>query len=256
MAKKGSEEPSVLCGRNPVVELLESDPSRVEKVFVQKGAGGEVIDRIAALARRHSVPLQRAPVERLNRLAGAVRHQGVVALAGAIAYASLEDVIARAARRAAGFPRLLYLDRVTDPRNLGAILRSALAFGVDGVLVPTSSSAPLNAAAVKTSAGAAFKVPVARLSNPVDELDGMRERGYWLIGASGDAAASVNELDWGRPVVIAMGSEGAGLGRAIRNVCDELVSIPMSPAAESLNVSVAAAILMSAAYAAVDASRV
>jgi len=241
------DDVQIVCGRNPVVELLVSKPQSVDKVFIQRGASGDAIDEVLRLAKDASVPVQRVPAARLASLAGKVRHQGVVALTAALSYWTLEDVLARA--REAGSPgRVLFLDRVTDPRNFGAVLRSAAAFGVAGVLVPTQSAAPLNAAAVKASAGAALSVPVARVERPADTLDGLRELGYWIIGADGSAERSFAESDWTRPVVIALGSEGRGLARDVVNVCDELVAIPIVESVDSLNVSVAAAILMCAAF--------
>jgi 23S rRNA (guanosine2251-2'-O)-methyltransferase len=248
MSSTTPEAGAVVCGRNPVVELLSVRAASVDKVFLQRGANGEVIDEILKLAAAAAVPVQRVPIERMNGLAGKVRHQGVAALTAALRYATLEELLERIARREGGHSRLLYLDRVTDPRNLGAILRSAAAFGADGVIVPSSSSAPLNAATVKASAGAALKIPVVRASAPRELLDGLRERGYWIIGADGGATATQRTMNWARPVIIAMGSEGRGLGHEIREVCDELVAIPIVAGVESLNVSIAAAILMSAAF--------
>ena len=247
MPREKPDQDSIVCGRNPVEELLVAKAASIDKIFIQRGAGGEAIARILALARESDVPARRVPVDRLNALAGRVRHQGVVAVASAHPYSSLDAVLEAAAQddRAA---LILYLDRVTDPRNLGAILRSAAAFGVAGVLVPTAHSAPLNAAAMKTSAGTARNVPVARIGDPVGVLDGLRERGYWLVGADGSADQTPVSVPWRRPTVLLMGSEESGLGSDMRGICDELVAIPMSGTVESLNVSVAAAILMSVAF--------
>jgi len=248
MPRTVPDESIVVCGRNPVVEALRARPREVDKVFVQRGVSGDVVDEILHLAAAASVPVQRVPAVRLNALAGKVRHQGVAAVGSAIAYSTLEDLMARI--QAAGSPRarILYLDRVTDPRNLGAVLRSAAAFGVSGLIVPASESAPLNTAALKASAGAAVSIPVVRVGNPVDTLDGMREMGYWIIGADGSAPRPFSETDWSRPVVIALGSEDRGLAADILGICDEVVSIPMAEGFDSLNVSVAAAILMCAAF--------
>lgn len=249
MPREKPDRESIVCGRNPVEELLIANSATIDKIFVQRGAGGEGISRILSLAQEADVPARRVPVDRLNALAGRVRHQGVVAVASAHPYSTLDDVL-NAADADGRNAFILYLDRVTDPRNLGAVLRSAAAFRVAGVLVPTANSAPLNAAAMKTSAGMARRLPVARISDPVSVLDGLRERGYWLVGADGGATQTPNSVPWQRPTVLLMGSEDSGLGPAIRAICDEIVAIPMSGDVESLNVSVAAAILMSAAYSA------
>jgi 23S rRNA (guanosine2251-2'-O)-methyltransferase len=172
----------------------------------------------------------------------------VAAVGSSISYSTMEDLMARIHEAGSPRARILYLDRVTDPRNMGAVLRSAAAFGVSGLIVPASESAPLNTAAVKASAGAALLIPVVRVGNPADTLDGMREMGYWIIGADGSAPKSFTETEWSRSVVLALGSEDRGLAADILAVCDEVVSIPMAAGFDSLNVSVAAAILMCAAF--------
>src|SRR5690606_16433871 len=155
MPRTVPDESIVVCGRNPVLEALRARPREIDKVFVQRGVAGAAIEEILRLAGVSSVPVQRVPVVRLNAMAGKVRHQGVAAVGASIAYSTFEDLMERIRGAGASHPRILYLDRVTDPRNLGAVLRSAAAFGVSGVLVPVGESAPLNTAAVKASAGAA-----------------------------------------------------------------------------------------------------
>jgi len=141
-------------------------------------------------------------------------------------------------------PLLLVIDRITDPRNFGAVLRSAAAAGVDGVFVPNQHMAPLNAAAIKASAGTATRVPIARVNDLPTLLEQLKERSYWVIGADGTADTSVWQMDWDRPTVLVIGSEGEGLHPSVREACDRLVAIPMRGPVESLNVSVAAGILL------------
>lgn len=248
MPRTVPDESVTVCGRNPVVEALQARPHEVDKVFIQRGVSGTAIDEILRLAREASVPVQRVPIVRLNAMSGKVRHQGVAAVGAAIAYASFEDLMDRIRTDGQPTPRILYLDRITDPRNLGASLRSAAAFGVSGVIVPAGESAPLNTAAVKASAGAALRVPVVRVHNPADTLDGLREMGFWIVGTDSSAPRSLTETDWARPLVLALGSEDRGLAPEILAICDDVVSIPMVEGFDSLNVSVAAAILMFAAF--------
>jgi 23S rRNA (guanosine2251-2'-O)-methyltransferase len=141
-------------------------------------------------------------------------------------------------------PLILVIDRVTDPRNFGAILRSAVAAGTDGVIVPAREMAPLNAAAIKASAGTAPRIPIARSDDLPRLLTQVKERGYWVYGAEGTADTTFWEADWDQPSVVVLGSEGEGLAPEVAEACDELVSIPMQGPAESLNVSVAAGLLL------------
>lgn len=242
---------SMIAGRNPVREALERRPEQIEKVMLRHGAGGEAIRAIREAASAAGVPVQYVPGTRLNHEAGGVNHQGVLAVAAPVRYRVAEDLLADIAPAwdavQAKKPLLLVIDRVTDPRNFGAILRSAVAAGVDGVFVPSQHMAPLNAAAIKASAGTATRVPIARVSDLPDFLKQLKERSYWVIGADGAADTAHWAMDWDRPTALVLGSEGEGLQSAVREVCDRLVAIPMRGPAESLNVSVAAGILLFAA---------
>jgi 23S rRNA (guanosine2251-2'-O)-methyltransferase len=144
-------------------------------------------------------------------------------------------------------PLLLVVDRVTDPRNFGAMLRSAVAAGADGVIVPAREMAPLNAAALKSSAGMAHRIPIARTRSLTDVLAQLKERGYWVCGAEGSAPTPYYDVDWDRPMAVVMGSEGEGLAGAVAEACDVQASIPMRGPAESLNVAVATGIFLFAA---------
>ena len=144
-------------------------------------------------------------------------------------------------------PSLVVLDEISDPHNFGAILRSAVASGASGVIVPDRNQAPLGATALKASAGTAPRIPVARVTNLADALVQLKERGYWVAGLDGEAEKTVWTLDWDRPTALVIGSEGRGLRPRVRETCDYLVSIPMRGPAESLNASVAAGIALFAA---------
>jgi 23S rRNA (guanosine2251-2'-O)-methyltransferase len=248
---KQQQDDSLLIGRNPVREALERGDAKVEKVLLQKGAGGRPIDEIRRAATKAGVPFQFVPPARLDYLTGGGNHQGVAAIVTPVEYLELEDMLAAFAPLLEDVQRtkpiLLLLDQIEDPHNFGAMLRSAVAAGASGVVVPKHHMAPLNAAAVKASAGTALRIPIARTTNLADAIQQLKERGYWIAGAAGEGTTSVWDMDWDRPVAIVMGNEGRGLRSRIAEACDYLVSIPMRGPIESLNASVAAGILLFAA---------
>jgi 23S rRNA (guanosine2251-2'-O)-methyltransferase len=245
------DDTSTLIGRQPVREALERDELGFEKIMLRQGAGGEQIGQIRALAQDRGVPVQYVPEARLRHEADGAAHQGVVAITAPLRYrdvdAMLSEIAGTWSEVKAKAPLLLVVDRVTDPRNFGAILRSAVAAGTDGVIVPSREMAPLNAAALKASAGTAPRIPVARTDDLARVLTQLKERGYWVCGAEGTAETPYWDVDWDRPMAVVMGSEGEGLAPAVAEGCDALVSIPMRGPAESLNVSVAAGLLLFAA---------
>ena len=243
----------VLAGRNPVREALEAADGRLEKVFLQKGVHGSAIDAIRRAAKAAGVPVQTVPQPKLDRLAPRAAHQGVAASIAPVAYHDLDAMLAGIAPSLddvkATKPLVMVLDEVSDPYNFGAILRSALAAGAGGVVVPERGQAPLSAVTVKASAGAALRIPVARTTNLAESLHAMKERGYWVVGLAGDGetSESVWSYDWDRPTVIVVGNEGRGLRPVVRAACDTLIEIPIRGPVESLNASVAAGIALFAA---------
>jgi 23S rRNA (guanosine2251-2'-O)-methyltransferase len=244
-------ETSPIIGRNPVLETLERGDTGIEKVMLEQHAGGEIIAKIRARAEERGIPVQYVPEARLRHESQGAAHQGVVAQAAPIRYASLHDLLTQVAPTwddvQSRQPLLLVIDRVTDTRNFGAMLRSAVAAGVDGVIVPAREMAPLNAAALKASAGTATRIPIARASDLAQALTQLKERGYWVCGADGDAETSVWDVDWDRPVAVVLGSEGEGLAPDVAAACDERAAIPMRGPVDSLNVSVAAGLFLFAA---------
>lgn len=248
---KANDTYRVIAGRKPVLEALEREASTLEKVYLQKGASGRPVDDIRRRARQHHVPVQFVPSVRLERLAPRVNHQGVVALAAELAYADVDEMLAEIAPTInevrAQQPLLVALDQIQDPHNYGAIIRSAVAAGAAGIIVPTKHMAPLNTAAVKTSAGTAGRIPIARVHRLGETLFALKERGYWVVGADGMGPTSVWDMDWARPVVLVIGGEEQGMQKPVVEQCDFTVSIPMAGPAESLNASVAAGILLFAA---------
>ncbi|OPY57270.1 MAG: putative TrmH family tRNA/rRNA methyltransferase [Pelotomaculum sp. PtaU1.Bin035] len=230
----------VIAGRNPVREALRAERP-VNKILIVKDSHSGPLREIFALAREKSIPVQKAEKHILNKFAGEAVHQGVIALVAPKAYVAVEDLLESV--QPGEDPFLILLDEISDPRNLGAILRTADAAGVHGVIIPRRRSAPLTPTVAKSSAGAIEYVPVARVANIAQTVDTLKEKGIWLIGA--DAAGQ--ELFWDArldgPLALVIGGEDKGLGRLVKERCDILVRLPMSGRVNSLNASVAAALL-------------
>lgn len=222
---------------NPLLEVLKSSPERVGKIFIQKERGPHRIGEIIQEARARGVPFLFIPKQKLDQLAP--HHQGVLAEISAKEYCSLEDILAGAER-----PFLVLLDEVEDPQNLGAIIRSAAAAGVDGVILPERRSAGLTDVVATVSAGALEHVNVARVTNLARAMEELRERGVWLVGADGSAPDRWTDFDYTQPVGIVLGSEGRGLRPLIRKSCDKLLAIPLAGGVNSLNVASAASVFL------------
>jgi 23S rRNA (guanosine2251-2'-O)-methyltransferase len=232
-----------VIGRNPVLEALQAGLP-VRRAYVADGV--ERDDRlrdILKFAADNGVPLLQATRTELDRLTGGGVHQGVALQLPAYEYADVEDVLGDALDAQAGL--VVALDGITDPRNLGAVVRSAAAFGAHGVVIPERRSAQMTAAAWKTSAGAAARVPVAKVTNLNRTLKQFAQAGFTVAGLAGGAEADVSGFPGiDGPVLLVVGSEGEGLSRLVRENCDVLISIPISSDVESLNASVAAAIAL------------
>lgn len=233
-----------IAGRNSVVEALRAQLP-VSALYVAEGAerDGRLREAFASAADL-GIPLLEVNRVELDRLTGGAVHQGLAARVPAYEYAHPDDLLDRAAQ--AGEPALIVaLDSVTDPRNLGAVIRSAAGFGAHGVLIPERRAAAMTASAWKTSAGAAARVPVAQATNLTRALKSYQEAGCMVIGLAADGDVALPDLDLAEgPLVIVVGSEGKGLGRLVAETCDQLVSIPMHTQLESLNAGVAASIAL------------
>ncbi|MBN9618606.1 MAG: 23S rRNA (guanosine(2251)-2'-O)-methyltransferase RlmB, partial [Actinobacteria bacterium] len=236
--------PELLVGRNPVVEALRAKVPATALYLAQGAEADERITESVRLAGNRGIALLEVSRGELDRRTGGILHQGIALQVPPFAYEPLPDLLARAAE--SGTPPLLVaLDGVTDPRNLGAVIRSALAFGAQGVVIPERRAAGVTATAWRTSAGAAARLPVAQVTNLVRALRECREAGLFIVGLDADGTTDLDELELAtEPLVVVVGSEGRGLSRLASEVCDLTVSIPMSPAAESLNASVAAAVTL------------
>ena len=242
MSREGSEERPPLFGRNPVLELLRTGSRRVEEIAVISEGRGPALLELLSLAKRRGVKISYRTRDQLTAMAGDAHHQGVVARVAEVGYASLGDLLAIPAGRGEA-PFLLVLDQVQDPRNLGAVLRTAEATGVHGVVVPKHHSAGLTGAAAKSAMGAADLVPVARESNLVHVLEMLKKEGIWTIGAVPSGGQLPWELDLAGPLCLVLGGEGEGLRPLVARTCDLLASLPMRGRLGSLNVSAAAAVL-------------
>ena len=227
----------VICGRNPVREALRA--GRPMHKIIMAGKGNGALREITSLARARGVPVQFADRAALDRLTGGVRHQGVAALAAPVGYADPDGLVAGKEK-----PLLVALAGVQDPRNLGAVVRTAEAAGADGVVIPARRAAGITPAAEKASAGALAYLPVARVTNLARFLEQMKEKGLWVVGADPEAEQVYWDADLRGPLVLVVGGEEAGLGRAVRAACDLLVRVPMTGKVGSLNASVAAALLI------------
>lgn len=232
-----------LRGVHAVREALSASPGRIRKIVLVEGRLDKRLSEIAALARTHGVPVYREPRERLARLAkGGGPHQGVVAElgAGTFAWRELHEVVAEAPHPAL----LLALDQVEDPRNLGAAVRAADGAGVHGIIVPERRSAPPSEVAVAASAGALLHASLARVVNLADALIELKKRGIWVVGLDAAAPTRWCDFDFTVPVAIVLGSEGKGLRPRVAKTCDALVSLPQMGRVASLNLSVAAGVVL------------
>ena len=232
----------VIVGRNAVTEALKSGRA-VNRLLVAEGDGQGSIREIVRLARESGAIVETVARSKIEDVARGFRHQGVLAYTSPVDYMPLYELL-EAARAKSDAPFLLLLDELEDPHNLGAILRTADAVGVDGVLIPRRRSCPLSATVAKTSAGAVEYVPVARIGNIAQTIKALKDEGFWIIGADMDGTTDYFDADLTGATVLVVGSEGRGISRIVRDNCDILVKIPMLGKINSLNVSVAGAVLM------------
>lgn len=232
----------VLIGRNAVAEALKAGRS-INRLLLAGGDRDGSVAEIRALAKERGTICQTVERAKIEAIAGGLRHQGVLAYVAPVAYAELDDILAAAEEKGEP-PFLLLLDELEDPHNLGALLRTADATGVHGVLIPKRRSVPLTATVAKTSAGAVEYVPVARVGNIAQTLKMLKEKGFWVAGADMDGPATCWEADLTGALVLVVGSEGHGMSRLTRELCDFVVRMPMVGRINSLNASVAGSILL------------
>lgn len=241
MDTKKTEDQDLIIGRNAVAEILKSG-REIDRMFVARDSRNPAVNRLIAMCRETGAPVKEVDLKKLDYMCGGAVHQGVAVSVAAHTYASTDDILAYAKEKNEP-PFVLVCDEIEDPHNLGAIIRTAEAAGVHGILIPKRRSASLNYTVGKTSAGALEYMRVARVSNIASALDMLKERGFWIYGADMDGA-NYKTTDFSGAVALVIGSEGQGIGRLVREKCDFIVSLPMKGKINSLNASVAAGILM------------
>ncbi|MCI8828281.1 MAG: 23S rRNA (guanosine(2251)-2'-O)-methyltransferase RlmB [Ruminiclostridium sp.] len=232
----------IIEGRNAVTEALRAGTA-IDKIYLLKGEGDSALGHIASAARERGIVVSHADRRKLDAMSRTHAHQGVIAVAAVREYASVEDILA-AAKAKGEAPLVVICDELTDPHNLGAVIRTAECAGAHGVVIPKRRSAGLTAVVAKTSAGAVSHLPVARVANLASLLERLKKEGLWIFGAAAEAATPLYDADLKGPAAIVIGSEGSGMSRLVAERCDVLVSIPLRGKLNSLNASAAAAVLL------------
>ncbi len=240
--ERQQEADGIIEGRNAVIEALRAG-APIDKVYIAKGETDSALGHIASEARAAGIAVVDCDRRKLDGMSVTHSHQGVIAVAAVREYASVEDIL-RAARDKGEAPLLVVCDELSDPHNLGAVIRTAYCAGAHGVVIPKRRSAGLTAVVAKTSAGAVSHLPVARVANLTACLKELKEQGVWVYGTAADARQTMYQADLRGPAAIVIGSEGEGMSRLVRETCDVLLSIPMKGELNSLNASASAAILL------------
>lgn len=230
-----------MIGRKPLLEALQQGTT-IEKIFLLRTATGPEINTIKQLAKENNVPISQVPVEKLNNLTKA-QHQGVVAWTSLIQYVELQSAISHVVEKG-DVPLFVLLDGITDVRNVGAIARSALCCGAQGLILPTSSSASLTEEAIKTSAGALNKIMLCRTPSVPQAVDVLRLNGIQVLGTQMKGSVPIHETDMTIPSCIVMGAEDTGISKDVLKRADQLIRIPMATNFDSLNVSVATGMIL------------
>ena len=231
---------NLIFGIRPVVEAIEAG-REIEKLYIRKGAEGQLMTELRDLCLRHRVHVQEVPVEKLNRLVRG-NHQGVVAEIAAIPYEQLDDILERVPDDET--PLVVVFDGVTDVRNFGAIARSAECAGAHGLIAPLKNSAPVNAEAIRASAGALTTIPVCRVGSIRNTIKTLQAEGFQVVAATEKSRKLLYDADLRRPTALVMGAEETGISKEVLKLCDERLAIPLIGRIESLNVSAAAAVML------------
>ena len=236
------EDETRLEGRNAVTEALKAGRV-IDKIFIADGDIDRGLQRLAAECREAGAVVVPVDRRKLDMMSTTHAHQGIIAQAAAHEYASIDDILEEAASRGQA-PLIVICDELSDPHNLGAIMRSAECAGAHGVIIPKRRSVGLTATVAKASAGAVEYMKVARVANINNTINELKEKGVWIFGAAGEGSVPMYKADLTGPAAIVIGNEGDGLGQLVRKNCDMLVNIPMSGRISSLNASAAASILL------------
>jgi len=237
-----NDREDIIEGRNAVIEALRAG-RMIDKIFIQKGETDKTLGHIASKAREAGVVVVDADRRKLDSMSQTHAHQGVIALAAVREYCTVSDILDIARERSEP-PFVIVCDEISDPHNLGAVIRTAEAAGVHGIVIPKRRSAGVTSIVDKTSAGAVEHMAVARVSNLSAALKELKDAGVWIYGTASEGVSKLWQTDLKGPICIVIGSEGDGISRLIRENCDFLVSIPMRGKVSSLNASAAAAVLI------------
>ena len=232
---------NIICGRNPVLEAVRSG-REIDRLYVAHGATGGTVSAIIAKCSAKSILIKEISPQKLDYYCGGANHQGVAVMFASQEYSTVEDILKTAEERSEK-PFIIICDEIEDPHNLGAIIRTAEACGVHGIIIPKRRSASLNATVAKTAAGALEYMKVARVTNISNTIDAIKEKGIWVFGADMDGQP-YTQIDYDIPCAIVIGNEGKGIGTLTAKKCDAIISLPMKGKINSLNASVAAGALM------------
>ncbi len=232
----------IIEGRNAVIEALRAGRA-IDKIYIVKGDTDQTLGHIASKARSSGIVVVDADRRKLDDMSVTHAHQGVIAVAAVREYSTVEDILKIASERGEQ-PFIIICDRISDPHNLGAVIRTAEAAGAHGIVIPKRRSAGLTAVVGKTSAGAAEHLAVARVANLTSALNELKKAGVWIFGTAADGNANLWDTDFTGPIALVIGSEGDGMSRIVTETCDFTVSIPMYGQVSSLNASVSAAVVI------------
>lgn len=233
---------NIIIGRKPVLEALSSHKP-IDKLMISSNAHGEVIDNIVKLAKQKNIPFKFLAADQIAKTARDQNTQGVIAFAGSKEFSDIADLIS-VAKEKNEKPFLLIFDEIEDVHNLGALIRTAVCVGAHGGIIPKHHNAPVNETVIKTSAGASMQFPIARVTNIAQTIEELKENGIWIVGTEMTAEQNFTDVDYTVPVAVVIGNEAKGMRRLVKDKCDFLVNIPMKGNFDSLNVSVAGALMM------------
>ncbi|MDO9261568.1 MAG: 23S rRNA (guanosine(2251)-2'-O)-methyltransferase RlmB [Flavobacteriaceae bacterium] len=231
------ENNNTIFGLRAIIEAIQAGIT-IEKLYIQKGLSGNLATELMKLIKKEQIPMSHVPIEKLDYLTRKGNHQGVVAVTSAIKYANLEELIVQFEASDKN-PLFLLLDQITDVRNFGAIIRTAECTGVDAIITQKQGSAPLNADAIKTSAGAAFKVPICRVDHIKDAIFQLQAASITIVAATEKTEETIYDVDFNKAIAIVMGSEDRGVNPSVLKLANHKVKLPLLGTIESLNVSVA-----------------
>ena len=233
---------NLILGRKPVLDALKSN-TPIDRLMIAQNSHGEVVDEIIKIAKQRNIPFRLSPADQISKTAQNQNTQGIIAFVGTKEFSDISALF-EIAKLKNEKPFFLIFDEIEDVHNLGALIRTAVCTGAHGGIIPKHHNAPVNDTVVKTSAGASMHFPMARVTNIAQTIDELKENGVWIVGTEMTAPKSFIDVDYSVPVALVIGNEGKGMRRLVKDKCDFLVKIPMKGDFESLNASVAGAIVM------------